>query len=95
VLVAFSSGSICNMTEQQQHYQQPVWLLSHGGGPCFFMTGGSMTSVDANSEATKEYKQLANTLKHKPSAILLISAHHRTHGPSLEIVGDSDDEISE
>ncbi len=86
-VLGFSSG-FCNMTSQQ-----PVWLLSHGAGPCFFMTGGQFAEIDANSQVAADYKKLGSTLHQKPSAILVISAHHQTHGPDLEIVGDTDDQV--
>jgi aromatic ring-opening dioxygenase catalytic subunit (LigB family) len=60
----------------------PVWFLSHGGGPCFFMDGkGSpmFQDIDKNSECTKWYKQLAEQTKvPQPKAIVVLSAHWET-----------------
>jgi len=60
----------------------PVWFISHGGGPCFFMTGerGSpFVDIDKHSKAAEWYRQLTKQLKiQKPTAIVVVSAHWET-----------------
>jgi len=78
---------------EQHQDQQPVLLLSHGAGPCFFLEGGSFIGLDRHSQATKDMTAIANALTIPPKAVLVISAHYETERSALSIVGDTDDVV--
>jgi aromatic ring-opening dioxygenase catalytic subunit (LigB family) len=92
-LLIFSSFACSNMSVVSS-VVQPVWLLSHGAGPCFFTEGGTFAPIDSRSAVAESYRNLAKTLPKRPSVVLVISAHHQSHHPGLELVGDTDEEIA-
>jgi len=73
----------------------PAIFISHGGGPCFFMEGGSFTAIDKNSDVAQFYRDFAkNFIPVKPKAIVIVSAHweeatfHITSNPSPKLLFD-------
>ena len=70
----------------------PTVFLSHGGGPCWFMTGGMFKPIDSQSPSADFMRNFMNKLNlpRKPEAILIVSAHWEAesgHGTnSVEIL---------
>ena len=63
----------------------PTLFLSHGGGPCFFMTGGAFRDLDSKSPAAAFLRGLvpALALPARPSALVVISAHWEGPGDTV------------
>lgn len=53
----------------------PSIFISHGGGPSFFMKGGMMKDIDADSKTAVFLKSLPSLLPSRPKAVLVLSAH--------------------
>jgi len=79
--------------EEKVEEVQPVWLLTHGAGPCFYVRGGTFAGIDADSKVANDMRGFAKTLPRRPRAILVISAHHEVRTGRLELVGDTDEQI--
>lgn len=69
--------------------KQPIFFISHGGGPCFFMedSSGLFSEMDKHSETAKFYK---NFFKHAQvnlegvKGIVVISAHWEESQPTVQ-----------
>uniref|UniRef100_A0A6B2LQA2 Extradiol ring-cleavage dioxygenase class III enzyme subunit B domain-containing protein n=1 Tax=Arcella intermedia TaxID=1963864 RepID=A0A6B2LQA2_9EUKA len=75
----------------------PVFYLSHGGGPCFFMEDSSypISAFNKNSQVAKWYKDFEkNFVSRRPKSIIIISAHweessvHITSNPTPNLYYD-------
>jgi len=53
----------------------PVFYISHGGGPCFFMDWSSIGPADTWKKMESWLRGLSKTIGQTPKAILVISAH--------------------
>jgi aromatic ring-opening dioxygenase catalytic subunit (LigB family) len=53
----------------------PVYFISHGGGPCFFMDWSSIGPADTWKAMEDFLRAIPSSLPEKPKAIVLISAH--------------------
>lgn len=55
----------------------PTLFLSHGGGPCFYMTGGLFKAVDSQSPAADFFRNLQTilALPSRPTSLVVVSAH--------------------
>jgi aromatic ring-opening dioxygenase catalytic subunit (LigB family) len=53
----------------------PVFYISHGGGPCFFMDWSSIGPADTWKKMDLWLRNLSKTIGQTPKAILVISAH--------------------
>jgi aromatic ring-opening dioxygenase catalytic subunit (LigB family) len=63
----------------------PTLFLSHGGGPCFFMTGGAFAELDSASPAASFLRRLepALALPSRPAALVVVSAHWEGPGDAV------------
>eukprot|EP01126_Amoeba_proteus_P060231 TRINITY_DN7942_c0_g1_i1.p1 TRINITY_DN7942_c0_g1~~TRINITY_DN7942_c0_g1_i1.p1 ORF type:complete len:281 (-),score=44.55 TRINITY_DN7942_c0_g1_i1:148-990(-) len=75
----------------------PIFYLSHGGGPCFFMEDSNypISAFDKNSEVAKWYRNFEqNFVPKKPKSIIIVSAHweetsvHITSNPAPNLYFD-------
>lgn len=89
--VTMDSSSSSSHNESSGSVLQPVWLLSHGAGPCFFLEGGMFKDLDRHSRAAQQLRDLPKCLPHTPRAILVISGHMEERVPT--IVGDTDAQV--
>jgi len=65
----------------------PTLFLSHGGGPCFFMTGGIFTPMDSVSPAAGFLRGLEQSLAlpARPTSLVVVSAHWEGEGEQVLI----------
>ena len=63
----------------------PTLFLSHGGGPCFFLTGGAFAELDSTSPAAAFFRGLepALALPSRPAALVVVSAHWEGPGDTV------------
>lgn len=61
--------------------KQPVFYISHGGGPCFWMDWGT---PDPFQNLAQFLKNFQNLLPQKPDAILVVSAHWEENEYTLQ-----------
>eukprot|EP00126_Sphaerothecum_destruens_P012430 Sdes_comp21314_c0_seq1m19955 len=68
-----------NQLNAEDEKELPALFVSHGGGPCFFMSSeeGLLGKMNCNSEEAKFFRNLVENfdLPKKPKAIILFSAH--------------------
>jgi len=69
------------MTTTDQAKRQPVYFLSHGGGPWPWLTGPLR---DAMGELEASLQRLPSELPERPKAILMISGHWETRGFTVQ-----------
>eukprot|EP01035_Chromulina_nebulosa_P018925 gene18925-24732_t len=66
--------------------KQPVFFLSHGGGPSFFMdaAGGPFEQIDKNSKSKEFLSNLSQYIPNTPRAIVVVSAHWEENVVSVQ-----------
>lgn len=55
--------------------RQPVFYLTHGGGPCFWIDSSGFFGKGAYDELRFYFEGLLQSLPEKPRAILIVTAH--------------------